>query len=134
MMYTVGLGTTGANLDIVGEASLSQISTFSLLKKRNTYSHSRVQRPGHFIVLLKPWTTSQNLGKPELVDGALHVGDLALRRSRGFHPLRRFPSHTAHQVRMCEGLWCSGLHFDVQRRRDWLSDPAVKRRRPTWDR
>ncbi len=98
-----------------------------------TYSHGGMQIPRHFIVLLNPGAASKDLRKPVLPHGSLHVLDLTLTRSGGLNPLRGFSTHTTNHVGMREGLWGPLSWFDVQSRRNRLSDARMKRGSPTWD-
>lgn len=93
-----------------------------------------MQGLGNLIVLLQPRTAPQDLGQPELADGTLHVGDLALGRRRGLHPLGGLAADTADHVGMGEGLGRPlGLGLLAERRRDGLGDAGVQRRGATGD-
>ena len=94
----------------------------------NTHPHGRVQHPGNLVVLLEPRATAQDLGQPELADGALHVADLALGGRGGAHPLRRLAAHAAHHVGMGQRLGCPLGGLDVERGGDGLGDARVQRR------
>lgn len=53
----------------------------------SSYPHSSIQCSRNLIVLLQSWTTTQDLRKPELSNGTLHVPNLALGRCWCFDPL-----------------------------------------------
>lgn len=67
----------------------------------------------HFVVLFEARTASEDLRKPELVDGALHVCDFPLGWGGCFYPLRGFAADTADEVGVCEGFRCTRLGFNV---------------------
>lgn len=136
MVNTVRLATACADLDIVGEARLVEVSaTFVLhpVRTRMTYSHGSMQRTSNVVVLLQPWAAAEDLRQPELPDSALHVSNLALSWGRGLDPLRRLAANTTDHVGMCECLGRPLLGFGVEGRRDGLCDSRVQRRRPAGD-
>lgn len=63
-----------------------------------THPHSRVQRPCDLVVLLQTRARAQDLRKPELLDGTLHVAYFALGRGGSFNPLRGLSTNTADHV------------------------------------
>jgi hypothetical protein len=108
----VWLATSRANFDIV----------------RKACPHSRVQSTGNFVILLKARAASEDLRKPELTNGTLHVANLALRGSRRLDPLRWLTANTAYHVGMCESLGSTLLGLVAERRGNWLRDTGVQRR------
>ena len=91
-----------------------------------------MQRSSNLIILLQSRAASQNLGQPELANGALHMTDLPLRGGGGSNPLRRLTTNTADHVGMGEGLGgaLGGLH---SLRLGGLGDARVQRRGATGD-
>lgn len=87
-----------------------------------THPHGGVKSAGNFIVLLKTRTATQDLGKPELGNGTLHVANLALCGRRGLDPLGRLATDTTDHVGMCEGLWCPLLRLHIESGGNWLGD------------
>jgi hypothetical protein len=90
-----------------------------------------VKGTSNIVVVLDAGAAAQDLGKPELANGALHVANLALGRTRCLDPLRRLAANTTDHVGMGEGLWSTLLRLDVESRRDWLCNSRVKRRGAT---
>ena len=114
----VRLALAGADLDVVGEAG----------------AHGGVQGPGDLIVLLQPGAGAQDLGQPELPDGALHVADFALVGPGGPHPLGGFATHPTDHVGMGEGLGGAlggGLGTHLRGKR--LNDAGMQRGGATGD-
>lgn len=142
MVNTMRLVPASANFNIVGEASLSNISIDEwgglapLGPKyyiRFTHSHSSMKSASNFVILLQARTAAQNLWQPELANGALHVSNLSLCWSGSLHPLRRLTSNTTHHVRMSKGLGGSLLRFGVERRRNRLGNARMKGRCSAWN-
>lgn len=69
-----------------------------------------------------------------MIDRPLDMGDLSLSWAWGFNPLRRLPSNTTDKVCVSQRLWGPLLHLDIQRRGNWLRNPAMQRRRPAGNR
>jgi len=90
-----------------------------------------MQRTSNFIVLLESWAATQDLWKPELANGTLHVGDLPLRGRRRFHPLRRLSANTTHHICVGQSLGSSLARLDIQCGGKRLCDPRVQRGGPT---
>lgn len=90
-----------------------------------------MKRSGNLIILLQPGTAPQNLGQPELADGALHMADLPLGGGRSADPLRRLTTNTTDHVGMSQGLGGSlgGLGADLRGNR--LGDAGMQRRGAT---
>lgn len=72
----------------------SNVGHFSLYIKKlvetqesRAYPHSRVQGSCNFVILLQSRAATQDLGKPELANGTLHVANLALFGSGRLDPL-----------------------------------------------
>lgn len=82
---------------------------------------------GNFIVLFQSRAAAQNLGKPELPNGTLHVANLALSWGRSLDPLRRLATNAADHVGMCKRLGSSLLRLYIQSRRNRLRDARVQR-------
>lgn len=89
-----------------------------------------MQRPCDFIVLLESWAASQYLGQPKLANGALHMADLALWRSRRSGPLGWLATNTAHHVGMGESLGSSLVDFWLVHLASRLGNARVQRRSP----
>jgi hypothetical protein len=51
------------------------------------YPHCRMKRTCNLVVLFQSRAATKNFWQPELSNGALHVSNSALNRSRGAHPL-----------------------------------------------
>lgn len=83
---------------------------------------------GHFIILLQARTTAQNLGQPELRNGAFHVANLALCGGGSLDPLGGFPTDTAYHVGMSKGFWSTLGRLGSHRRGNRLSDARMERR------
>ena len=114
----VRLALAGADLDVVREAG----------------AHGGMQGPGDLIVLLQPGAGAQDLGQPELPDGALHVADFALVGRGGPHPLGGFATHPTDHVGMGEGLGGAlggGLGTHLRGKR--LDDAGMQRGGATGD-
>lgn len=136
MVDTVRLATSCADLNIVGETGLDEVSAtlvLHLLWTRVTYSHGSMQRTSNVIVLLQPWATAKDLRQPKLADGALHVPNLALSWGRGLDPLGRLAANTTDHVGMCKRLGRPLLGFGVEGRGDGLCDSRMQRRSPAGD-
>jgi hypothetical protein len=97
------------------------------------YPHGSMQRTSNLVVLLQPGAATQNLRKPELANGTLHVTDLALSRGGSLDPLRGLTANTAYHVSMGEGLGRPLLGLHVESRGNRLSNPRVERRGPAGD-
>jgi hypothetical protein len=74
---------------------------------RETCPHGSVKGAGNVVVLLQSRAASQNLRKPELTNGTLHVSNLSLRRWRSLDPLRGLAADTTYHVGMGKSLWCT---------------------------
>nr|POE72015.1 hypothetical protein CFP56_11891 [Quercus suber] len=97
-------------------------------KGQAAHSHGAVERAGDVVVLLEARTAPQDLGQPELADGALHVGNLALDGLRCLDPLRGLAADATDHVGMGEGLGGTLHGFGgVHGRGQWLHDPRVQR-------
>ena len=147
VVHAVRLAFAGADFDIMRETGLfCQSSSFfpfifpslpasweskkkkkKSKNKKRTYPHRRVQRLGHFIVLLQTGTAPQNLRQPELTNGTFHMTDLALSGSGSLDPLGGFAAHAADHVGMGESLGGALGGFGIHLRRNRLSDAGVKR-------
>lgn len=92
-----------------------------------------MKRSGNLIILLQPGAAPQNLGQPELTDGALHMADLPLGRGGSADPLRRLPTNTTDHVSMSQGLGGSLGGLGVDLRWDRLGDAGMQRRGATGD-
>lgn len=129
-MHAVRLTFAGADLDVVGKASLGNDVNVAFHKQEGhatgligfTYPHGSVQRPRDFVILLEAGTAAQDLRKPELPNRAFHVLDLALRWWRCLYPLRWFPAHATDHVCMSKRLGRFLASFHAQRRWEWLSN------------
>lgn len=95
---------------------------------QSTNSHGGMESASNLVILLQARAATQNLRKPELTDGTLHVANLALSGSGSLDPLRWFAANTANHVGMGKRLGSSLLGFDVQSRGNRLCDTRVQRR------
>lgn len=86
-----------------------------------------MQSPRSLVVLLKTGAAAEDLGEPELPDGALHVGDFALGGSGSLDPLRRLTADTADHVGMSERLGGSLLGLLDQGGGNGLGDAGMQR-------
>lgn len=111
----------------VGNMPILMLAVLRASHTGSTYPHSRVQSSCNLIILLQPWTATEDLRQPELSHSTLHVSDLSLGRSWCLDPLRWFPSHTTHHIRMSESLWRPLLRLGVQGAWNWLCDARVER-------
>ncbi|KAH6610285.1 hypothetical protein Trco_000305 [Trichoderma cornu-damae] len=84
--------------------------------------------PRNVIVLLQPGAAAQDLGEPELPDGALHVGDFALGRSGSLDPLGGLAADSADHVGVRERLRGALLRLLGQGGGDGLGDAGMERR------
>ena len=73
---------------------------------------------------------AQDFGEPELADGTLHVGNLALAWSRRLDPLRWLAADTADHVGVSQGLGRPQAGLHAQSRGQRLDHARVQRRRP----
>lgn len=92
-----------------------------------------MKRSGNLIILLQPGAAPQNLGQPELADGALHMADLPLGGGGSADPLRRLTANTTDHVGMSQGLGGSLGGLGVDLRGDRLGDAGMQRRGATGD-
>lgn len=135
MVDAVRLATACADLDIVGETGLDNISTMldAFIRTKVTYSHGSMQGASNVIILLQPRAAAQDLRQPELPDSTLHVSDLALSRGRGLDPLGRLAANTTDHVGMCKGLGRPLLVLGIESRGNWLGNSRMQRRCPAGD-
>lgn len=110
-----------------GKQAYTLWSALSLTFQLSTHLHSGVQRTSNLVILLQPGAATQDLGQPELSNGALHVSNLALRGRRRLDPLRGLAADTADHVRMRESLWGPLLGLGGESSRRGLGDSGVKR-------
>lgn len=91
-----------------------------------------MQSSSNLVILLQSRTAPQNLGQPELANGALHMTDLPLSGGGGSNPLRRLTTDTTDHVGMGESLGgaLGGLHSLGL---GGLGDARVQRRGTTGD-
>lgn len=92
-----------------------------------------MQSTSNLVVLLKARAAAENLGKPELADGTLHVSNLALSGCGRLDPLGRLAADTAYHVGMSEGLGSALLGLVAEGRGNGLCDARVERRGPAGD-
>ena len=99
------LAAAGTDLNIMWETSLEESKhVFVDSPGGQVYPHSSMESSGNLIVLFQTRAAAEDLWKPELADGTLHVLNTSLDGCWSANPLRRFAPNTADHIGMGEGL------------------------------